>query len=439
MARTPQLLRLGAAVGAFFGLKIVIGLVLVAASAHQLSVRQFVTFSQLFLCLALLTTVSAGAVQGGVMRQVAVAEGDLAAERRATAAGLAIWAGFASILLIVAALFGSAGSRLLVGAPSLARPILVVTVTAVLGGAGSILTSVLTGRRQVLLSLGLQAIGMLISGVACYARLRAGDPVGSVLAYAAGPLATAALALPFARDVLPRPGRSVERLRAEIRLLLGYSIAGLAVAVVMPATLFGLRSAYRSAFGAELLGYWLAANRVSDVTSQLLGIYVGQIYLPRMAQTTEPHAARRLAVQTFILGSAAMAAGWAVFSAGAPFFVQTFFSRQFLPAIPFIGGYLLGDALRVSASLMSATVAARGRPLLCIGVEATVAALITAYVLALTALDRPEAPWLGYVLAQMTMTAAVLLAGRRLLRAGDPRGRVVAANVPIGIQGSEAG
>lgn len=438
--RAPQLLRLGGSVVGFFGLKILIGLVLVAASAHRLSVAQFVTFSQLFLCVALLSTVSGGAVQGGLTRQIAVAGGNLEVERKVAAAALTIWAGFAVLLLVTVTLFGTSLSVLLVGDPRLARPLLLVTVMAVLGGGGSILGAILTGRGRPSLSLGLQAIGLLVSGGACYTRLAAGDPVGAVLAFTAGPVATAMLALLFTRDVLPVPGRAVAGLTGEMRLLLAYSVAGLAIAVLMPATLFGLRSIYRTEFGAEQLGYWLAANRVSDVTSQLLGIYMGQIFLPRMAQSTATGPAKRLAFQTLALGTVAMATGWLIFAAGASFFVSTFFSARFLPAIPFINGYLLGDALRVSASMASATAAARGRPWLCIGIEATVAVLIAAYVLALTALSRADAPWLGYVMAQATMTVLVLLAMSRLIRADIPHDvSAFATAMPIGVQGSEAG
>lgn len=437
--RSPHMVRLGAAVSAFFGVKIVIGVVLVSASAHQLSVEQFVIFSQLFLCLALLSTVSGGAVQGGLTRQIAIAEGDLLAERRAMAGALTIWAGFAALLLATVLVFRSPLSVLLVDDKSLAAALPVVTFTAVLGGAGSILTAALTGRGRVLFSLALQAVGLLVSGFATYWRLRSGDPDGAVLAYATGPVVTAALALLFTRDLLPSRTRQVTALRGELRTLFAYSAAGLAISVVTPATLFGLRHAYRNEFGAELLGYWLAGNRVSDVTSQLLAIYLGQVYLQRMARTAAFAPAQRLASETFLLCSVVMAAGWLVFLAGKTFFVDTFFSSQFRPAIPFISGYLLGDALRVSTSMTSVTAAARGRPWLSVGVEMTIAALISAYVLGLVALGRADAPWLGYVMAQGTMTAFIVIFGKRLLRADLRRRSPPTEPVPVGIQGSESG
>jgi len=437
--RMLQLVHVSAAVAFFFGLKIVVGLVLVSASAHQLSVEKFVTFSQLFMSLALLSTVSGGAVQGGLTRQVAIANGNLHLERRATAAALSIWVGFATVLMTAVMLFNSPLSMLLVDNASLTHALPLVTLTAVAGGGGSILSAVLTGRRRVLLSLTLQGVGLLVSGAAAYWRLLSGDPIGAVLAYAAGPIATAVLVLFVTRDVLPIRARAFTGISREIRILMAYSASGLAISVVTPATLFGLRHAYRDAFGPELLGYWLAANRVSDVTSQLLAIYMGQVFFPRMAAASNIAAAQSLVRQTLVLGTVVMGTGWLIFNVGASFFVDTFFSSQFRPAIPFIGGYLLGDALRVSTTMTSSTIAARGRPWLCVLTEVLVAALISTYILSLIAFRRPDAPWLGYVLAQGTMTVLVFLLGRRLLHADMHRQKALTVSASISVQGSEAG
>jgi hypothetical protein len=64
--------------------------------------------------------------------------------------------------------------------------------------------------------------------------------------------------------------------------------------------------------------------------------------------------------------------------------------------------------------------------------------MIAAYVLTLTALHRADAPWLGYVLAQATMTVLVALGLNRLLRS-DGRNDGPASTLPVGVQGSDVG
>ena len=175
----------------------------------------------------------------------------------------------------------------------------------------------------------------------------------------------------------------------------------------MPGTLFGLRHVYRESFGTDLLGYWLAANRVSDVTSQILGLYMAQIFLPQVARETELRSTGKLLRNTLLIGSTVMLGGWAIFMMGAPFFVTAFFSPAYLPAIPFIAGYLLGDGLRVAASMTMHWMLARRRLAAAIGIELGTATLMTGYVLIFISLGHAQAPYWAYPAAYGTM--AVLL------------------------------
>jgi O-antigen/teichoic acid export membrane protein len=400
-------LRIGGAVGTFFGLKLVTGLLLIGVSTAFLSISGFVTFSQLFLFFALLSTISAAGVQNGLTRQIAVARADAATERRAAAAAIRIWAIASLITLVVAALLRRSVSELLVGDASLAPIVPLVAFAAVGGGLGILACAVLNGRRRGPTSLLLQSSGLAIGGLLCVWSWAADDPVGAVLGYAAGPLSTSVLATLVTYRAGIRVRSAGEGLGQEVRLLLGYSASFLAIAVIMPSTLFALRHVYRETFGIGLLGYWLVANRVSDVTSQILGLYMAQIFLPQAAHETDPDRTRHLLVRTMLIGSAIMLGGWAVFTLGAPFFISTFLSAAYLPAAPFIGGYLLGDGLRVTSSLTTHFMLARGRLAASVGMEVATAALLTLYLIGLAHLGRPEAPYWAYPAAYATM--AVLL------------------------------
>ena len=367
------------------------------------------TFSQLFLFLALLSTISAAGVQNGLTRQVAAARGNPEHEHRAAAAAFRIWAVAGVIGLVAVLLLRRPISELLVGDASLAPVMPSVTILAIGGGFGILACAVLNGRNRASTSLMLQSAGLVVGGVVCLWRLRLGDPVGAVLGYAAGPVATSALAALSLRRAEILLLRSAAGQRAEMRLLVGYALTFLAIAVIMPSTLFGLRHVYREAFGTDFLSYWLAANRVSDVTSQVLGLYMAQIFLPQAAHETQPGRLRRLAARTLLIGSAVMLGGWMLFVLAAPFFVTTFLSARYLPAIPFIAGYLLGDGLRVTASMATQLMMAKGRLGAAIAIEAMTATLLAAFVVGLTTLGRPEAPYWSYPAAYGLM-AVILLA-----------------------------
>lgn len=408
-------MRGGGALLLFFLLKVVFGLLLLRASTSMLDTAGFVAFSQLFLWLALLATLSAAGVQNGLTRQIALARGDRPTERRSIRAAGRIWIGATAAVLVLSAALSRQVSELLVGNASLSPVIPLVSAAAAAGGLGVLACAVLNGRRRAATSLSLQSIGLTLGGALCLWRLLRGDPVGAVLGYAAGPVATTALAAALLARRRGSEGQAAdpatERAAAsdgETGLLLRYAATFLVTATILPATLFALRYLYREEFGAELLSYWLAANRVSDVTSQILGLYMAQIFLPQAAHEDDPSRLRRLVRTTLLGGTAIMLGGWAVFAIGAPLWVDVFLSAAFLPAIPFIAGYLLGDGLRVTASLTSHLMMARGRPGAALGVEVATAALIAAFVSGLAWWGRPDAPWLGYIAAFAVLTLVLL-------------------------------
>lgn len=400
--------RIAGSLGTFFGLKFALGLLLIGISTRFLSTAGFVAFSQLFLFLALLSTISAAGIQNGLVRQIALAQGDVDEERRAIAAALPIWLVAAAVTIAVTALLRYPISTLLVDGPSLAGILPLVALTAAGGGFGLLACAIFNGRRRAPTSLVLQSVGLALGGALCIWRLYLGDAIGAVVGYAVGPLVTGLLgawALARSGIGLARAGRARW---PDVRLLLGYSLVFLAVAAIMPSTLFALRHIYRDAFGTDLLSYWLAANRVSDVTSQILGLYMAQIFLPQATHEADPERARRLILRTLILGSAIMLGGWLIFVLGAPFFVTTFLSAAYLPAIPFIAGYLLGDGLRVTSSLTIHLMLARGRLAATIAVEAATAVLLTLYLVSLAALGRGDAPYWAYPAAYATMALILL-------------------------------
>ncbi len=400
-------LEVGGAVGVFFSLKFALGLALIGISSARLSIAGFVAFSQLFLFFALLSTIAAAGVQNGLVRQIAFANGDRVAEHRAVAAAVRIWAASSLLLILLSTVFRTNISLMLIGDTTLASIVPYITLVAATGGVGILACSILAGRQRAPTSLILQSIGLVVGGLLCVWRLLAGDPIGAVLGYAAGPLVTSVLAATIVRRAGFRFG-AAEGQWSELVLLLGYSLTFLAIAVIMPVTLFMLRVVYRETFGTDQLAYWLAANRVSDVTSQILGLYMSQVFLPQITRELELQKTRHVIFTTLFIASAVMIAGWALFTLAAPFFVITFFSEKYLPAIPFINGYLLGDALRVTASLVMHFMLARRCLRWAVGIELGTALFLIIYMLLLIGLGRAEAPYWAYPSTYATIAVLLL-------------------------------
>ena len=383
------------AVAAFFALKIALGAAILIASAHWMSVQSFAIFSQLLILIAYLTSIGTAGVQNGLIRQIAASEGDEDAVGGEVRAALAIWITVALIAGLAAMVFRGQIAILLTGTRAIAWVVPWLALFALWAGLGQLLCSILTGTRRAPLALLAQAIGLVFGTIPAMILLHRDAPIAAALTFTGGQGATTIFAAIRVRTILHRAWTRAGGVRAEIGRLLAFSIAFLATASIMPLTLIGLRSIYRTAFGLDALGYWLAANRISDINTQLLGLYMVQAFLPAMTATAASDQ-RRMMIRTAGGAVGIMAIPLVVFIAAPRFFVGTFLSAKFLPGAPFFIGYFAGDVLRVGASTASYTALARGNLRAYVGLEILAAALIGVLLTGLTWSGILVAPPVAY-------------------------------------------
>ncbi len=395
-----------ALVPAFFGLRVACGLVLLKLSASFLPVSGFTVFSQFMLFSALLNLVAIGGAQNGLVRQAAAAS---APDQLAGAQGAAflIWLAAAPLLGLPIAAASGAISHVLAGEPGRWPVAIAVAFLALAGGPGQIWCSILSGRKRVASSLCAQASGLLAGTAGAAWMIRRGEPGLAVIAFAAGGLVTMAAAWVFVRR-LRIPFASLSAARREAPALLRYSAALAATTGLTSVLLFALRAHYRGAFGPTELGYWMAANRISDMSTQLLGLFMIQVFVPHLAMTRGEAARRALILRCCAAGAAAMAGALAAFSLGARPLVHLFLSDAYLPAIPLIRAYMTGDILRVWPSLAMYAAFAAGRPARYAAIEIATLSLMAGITLALVSMRQADAPALGY--AGAYAAAAVLTA-----------------------------
>ncbi|MGE5723442.1 MAG: hypothetical protein ACM3YM_13390 [Sphingomonadales bacterium] len=397
-----------ASVPAFFGLRVLSALLLLKLSGSFLSVGEFAIFSQFMLFAALINLVAIGGVQNGLVRQAAAA-GDAQALGRIKGAALIIWGVALPILIIPIALLSGEISTVLVGARLHWMAVVIIAALTLTAGPAQIWCSILSGRKRVASSLAAQAVGLLVGTTAAALLITRGNAAGAVIGFATGPLATMAVAFPFASRL--RIGRvPLTAALSEVRSLLRYSAAFAATTGFTSITLFGLRSEYRESFGTNALGYWIAANRISDMSTGLLGLFMIQFFVPQFEMTEGTSARRSLVLRCWMASAAVMAIALLAFSAASRPLVHVFLSDAYVPAIPFIRAYLTGDFLRVWVSLAMFSAFAAGRPGRYAAIEIGIIAMMAIITLALIWGGEVRAPQFGYVGAYALAAAAVTAA-----------------------------
>jgi O-antigen/teichoic acid export membrane protein len=394
-----------ASVPVFFALRVGSGLLLLKLSASFLSVSGFAVFSQLVLFGAVLNLIAVGAAQSGLIRQAATAY-DLPALARIQGAAFLIWAAAAPVLIAATAIASRQISVVLTGTASQWPAVVAVAVLAVLAGPGQIWCSLLSGRKRQTSSLAAQACGLLTGTAAAAWLILRGDAAGAAIAFAAGWLVTVIMALALSG----RPARTIAppfAVLSEVRTLLGYSAAFGATTSFTAAILFALRSVYRASFGPTELGYWMAANRISDMSTQFLGLFMIQLFVPHLATIRDGAARRTVALRSWASGVAVMITALAVFTIASRPLVHIFLSDAYLQAIPAIRVYMTGDCLRVWPSLAMFAAFAAGRPVRYAAIEMGAMTVMAAITLALISRGYPQAPQVGYLCGNAIAAAVV--------------------------------
>lgn len=306
-----------------------------------------------------------------------------------------------------------------------------LVVAAMIAGAGQPVSAVLIGSGRLTANVVSQTAGLMAGFIAAAVCLVRAEAEWAVIAFAWGSLLTPVTGWLLARTS-PALGRGpADAVGTEVRALLAFSGAFIAVAVLTPTVLFGLRHVYLEAFGIEALAEWLVANRISDVSTQLIGLFMVQWYLPTISAPGGTVSENRTtALTAFVIGSGVMIGLLAIFVIGAPVLVPLFLSQQYLSASTSIGMYMLGDVLRVAVSVAMFHALARRRLWTYLGIETASAALIGILVGVGVQMGRIDAPYVGYVAAYGVLFVAIcvrfVLAPRlnrgERLRAGGSEG-----------------
>jgi O-antigen/teichoic acid export membrane protein len=390
-----------ASIPAYFALRVLSAILLLKLSSLFLDVQGFANFMQFIAFSSLLNMAVVGGAQNGLIRQAAAASDAELSDVHG--AGLAVCMIAVPVIGIPAAVFSREISQVLTGSGSFGQEIIGLTLLSLTAGPGQVCWSVLSGRKMVAQSLGAQSVGLVIGTAAAAWFIVRGRYPAAALVFAAVPLVGGTAALPFTAflHLKWRPTRQ------GLGDLLGYSAAIASTLGFTALTLFALRSLYREQFGTTELGYWLAANRISDMSTQFVGLFMLQAFVPQLATASSPEDRRRLILRYGSIAAGLMGAALLVFLVASGPLVRLFLSSAYLPAISGIRLYMTGDFLRVWASLAMFTAFANGRPARFAAIEIATMGLMAVLTLALIAADEVHAPQIAYV-AAYAITALII-------------------------------
>jgi O-antigen/teichoic acid export membrane protein len=398
---------------AYFAVRVLSAILLLKLSTLFLDVQQFANFAQFLAFSSLLNMAVVGGAQNGLIREAAASsDSDLA---KVHGAGLAAWAIAVPAIAIPGLVFSPQISQLLTGSTGFSKVIAGLVLLSLAAGPGQVSWSVLSGRKMVAQSLGAQSVGLLVGTAGAAWFIIRGNYSAAALASSAGPLVGAAAALPFAGR-LPLKWRPT---CAGLADLLAYSGAIVSSLSFTSLTLFGLRFVYREQFGTTELGYWLAANRISDMSTQFVGLFMLQAFVPQLATASNEQERQRLILRYGAIAAALMGGALLVFLAASGPLVRLFLSSAYIAAIPGIRLYMTGDFLRVWVSLAMFTAFASGKPARYAGIEIATIAFMAVLTLALISLKEVHSPQIAYV-AAYGLTA--LIVGAVVLLRSHPNG-----------------
>jgi O-antigen/teichoic acid export membrane protein len=418
-----------ASVPAYFFLKIASAIVLLKICASFLSVSDYGEFAQLVQYGTVLNLLAVGGTQNGLIRQAAAADDDdeLAAIH---GAALAIWLAASVFVMVLVAGGKDYISSILIGDEGAAPTVVAITALSLINGPGQIWSSILSGRQRVPISLAAQAAGISCSVALAVLFILQGKPHLAAAAFAAGPLLTLLIAGRAMFGLRLRQPKT-PAVKRQLLPLLRYSAALAATSGYTALILFALRSMYREHFGSTALGYWIAANRISDMSTQLLGLFIIQFYVSHVAALDDAAERKRFIFKCWAAAVAGMTLVFVVFSFAGRELVALFLSPAFLPAIPVIRVYMVGDILTVWASLAMFTAFARGHPGRFAVIEMATLSLMAAIAAVLIKSGNARAPQLAYASAYavtaLVITVAFAWSARRLLVTPTARKTVSAA------------
>ncbi|MFK0095478.1 O-antigen translocase [Pseudomonas sp. NPDC090592] len=378
----------------------------------------YAAIGQLQNAVQIITTVSSGAINSGVVKYTAEYKGDHLRE-------VVLWqtatklTGFASLILAIAmALFHKQLSQLFFGSDEFATVFLWFAVGVVFFSFNALFLAILNGKKEIIAYVIANIAGSLLSlGVTLLLTREFGlyGALTALVTYQSVSFVVTAVLV--TRRAWFRWGAFIGRIDKRVALNLGrFALMAVTSAICIPMVQILIRYHLIESFGNEAAGYWEAMTRLSGAYLLMITTTLGVYYLPRLSELENGPELKRE-----ILDGLKIIVPITLFGCGCVFVLRDFvigllFSRDFAPMEVLFAGQLIGDVLKIVSWIVAYVMLSKAMLKLFVFTE--IASCAALYLLTLVLTDYfglQGASW-AYALSYLLYALAMyLLVYRRLV------------------------
>lgn len=309
----------------------------------------YAAIGQLQNAVQIITTVSSGAINSGVVKYTAEYKGDRVKEATLWKTAGTLTA-LASVCLAVAmALFNMQLSRLFFGHEQLGGVFLWFAVGVIFFSYNALLLAILNGKKEIVAYVVANIAGSLLSFFATLVLTTRFGLYGALVALVTyQSFSFLVTVFIIAKKGWFNWGALLGRIDAVVaKNLGGFALMALTSALCIPLGQILIRHHLIQVFGGEAAGYWEAMSRLSSAYLLMITTTLGVYYLPRLSELETGQAIRRE-----ILDGYKIIVPITILGCSAVYFlrdivVNLLFTRDFAPMQVLFAGQLVGDTLKI--------------------------------------------------------------------------------------------
>ncbi len=369
------------------------GLFIIKIIALKLGPTSFGQLGQLMTLVAITSNFAGGGV-GNALIQALSANPDMAVRQRKLGAAFKIFGATSAFMMIALLLFSHSLSFYILDRPDMGWVFVTLAGTQWLVGISNTLLSVLSALKKVRTIVVVNSIGTILATGLFVTLLLNGHFEGAALGFVLYPAVTGLIGLIVWLTRLPPDWRKPLWLthQSDLKQLLSYSVVMVVTVSAVPFGQIVVRDYFGAHEGWQYVGYWQGVMKVSDVYMQFISLCLSYYALPRFSAHRDKQDLSHEFSRILKLLLAMMFVGTASLYVLRDFAIRVLFSADFAPMRDYFLPQMLGDFMRVAASVFIFYGLSRGARMMPIVFEIMQACGLMAFTFLLTPVLHQVAP-----------------------------------------------
>ena len=301
--------------------------------------------------LAILSTFAGGGISTGLTKYVAQKRSQNLDSTIYLQTALAITLFSGILFAIIIFLSANWGSKLLFGTDAYSSIIVLLSIFQIFIGLNNFSLAVMNGRKDVV---GFSAATILgsISGVVGMYLVTQNGRVDSLmfgmLLFSSSTVLFSPIFLWFRHKEFRHAFKPIYSSLAAHKLI-GFSGMQLVTVLTLPMAQIFIRSVIEGRYGWDVVGYWQGINKISDAYLQFFLVFLGNYFLPRLAETARTEELKGLVFDLLKIIVPICIASTVIIYVTRYFFIDLLFSSAFTAMADYFAFQLIGDVFKISA------------------------------------------------------------------------------------------